>query len=139
MSKNKTSLSSIELEAVAHFHIVAKALGIAGGQFGPLEVAKYDYLDGKTVRLMTSFDEAKIEGLFFFQKPDNAWIFCGVTNNQLNAEGLGWRAEFRFWEDESGARYEITKRYLTGGRDDIEVEVRSHSTHREPNGRTEYD
>ena len=128
MSKRKTSLSSIELEAVAHFHIVAKALGIAGGQFGPLEVAKYDYLGGKTVRLVTSFDEVEIEGLLYFQKHDNTWIFCGVTNNQLNANGLGWRAEFRFWEDESGAIYEIEKSYFTRRRDTIEVKMKTKTT-----------
>lgn len=139
MSKKETSLSSIELEAVAHFHLVAKALGIEGGRFGPLKVAKYDYLDGKTVRLLTEFEGAEIEGLFFFQKSEDAWTFCGWTNNQVNAEELGWRAEFWYWAEKNKARYEIKKRHLAGGVDIIQVEVRSHSTHHEPNGRTEYD
>lgn len=125
MSKKETSLSSIELEAVAHFHLVAKALGIEGGRFGPLKVAKYDYLDGKTVRLITEFEGAEIEGLFFFQKPEDAWTFCGWTNNQVNAEELGWRAEFRYRQGKNGSEYEISKRYLVGETEEINVKIQT--------------
>lgn len=125
MAKKITSLSSIEIEAVAHFHTVANALGITSGQFGPLEITKGDYLDGKDVTLETYVNRVLITSRMFFQKPNGVWIFCGITNNQFNADGLGWRAEFRFWKDAAGARYEIKKHSLAGGYDVFEVEVKS--------------
>lgn len=124
MSKNVTSLSSIEIEAVAHFHIGAKALGVASGRFGPLKITKHDYLDGKTVWLQTTYDGSKVEGRFFFQKKGGAWVFCGVTNNQIHTEGLGWTAELRFWEGEYAAEYEIKKRYYSGGTEVIKVDAK---------------
>lgn len=113
MSKNITTLSAIETEAVTHFSLVMRLLGCEGGNYGPLKI--FPALNSnergvKRVKLSTKFNGKEIEGVVVLINEDGQWrLFCAASSIKFS----DWHVSFSY-DRKTRNTYHINKFYNSG-------------------------